>query len=150
MTARQDPRGTEPQAASHLTAETSGPPTARRASLEAVALSGAVSLGWAVLASTHPTTTYHFAPLIAASGMAIYVRARVEHPLALRRALSLASGGALIAVFTAAVLENLNVLRGPTLWGPGNALPETILAIAAGLLIGLIASVGTRRPKTHT
>ncbi|TDW30804.1 hypothetical protein [Cryobacterium psychrophilum] len=91
--------------------------------------------------------TVRQSPLVAVSGAAIYVRARVERPLPIRRALSLGAGGALIALITTGALETFDALRGPTLWGPGSALAETLLAITVGLLIGLTASVRPRRPK---
>lgn len=104
------------------------PNNARRASLEAVAVSGVVALGWALMASTHPRTTYHFAPVVIVAVLAFYVRARTEHPMRIRAGLSLSVAGALIALITTAVVENLDALRGPTLWGPGGALAETLLA----------------------
>lgn len=119
--------------------------SARRVSLEAVAVSGIVALGWALMASTHPTTTYHFAPVVAVAVLAFYVRARTELPVALRSGLRLSAGGVLIALITTAVVENLDALQGPTLWGPGSALAETLIAIAAGFLIGLTATIAPRR-----
>lgn len=119
--------------------------TARRASLEAVAVSGAVALGWALMASTHPTTTYHFAPVVAVAVLTFYVRARTEQSVPFRIGLSLSAAGALIALITTAVIENLDALQGPTLWGPGSALAETLLAIAAGFLIGLTATMSRRK-----
>jgi len=119
--------------------------TPRRASLEAVAVSGAVALGWALMASTHPTTTYHFAPVVAVAVLTFYVRARVEQPVPFRIGLNLSAAGALIALITTAVIENLDAPQGPTLWGPGSALAETLVAITAGFLIGLTATMSRRK-----
>jgi len=128
---------------------TSGSPTTGRASLEAGAATATVALGWALMAQAHPTTTYHFAPLVLVAITTLYVRTRLERPLTFRQTLSLAGFGAVIALITTAVLENVNALRGPTLWGPGGALAETLLAIAVGLLIGLTAMMGRRGREAH-
>ncbi len=108
-------------------------------------MSGVVALGWALMALTHPTTTYHFAPVVVVAVLALYVRARTEHPVKIRSGLYLSAAGALIALITTAGVESLDALRGPTLWGPGGAPAESLLAIAAGFLIGLTATVTSRR-----
>ncbi|MDJ0349000.1 hypothetical protein [Cryobacterium sp. PH29-G1] len=140
-----------PPAAPELDSPRTGiAPTLRRASLEGIAVSSAVALTWALMATTHPTTTYHFAPLITVAAAALYVRARRERPLTFRPMLSLAAGGTLISMFATAVLENVQALQGPTLWGPGSAVAETVAAIAIGLLLSLTAMIGPRRRATHS
>lgn len=68
------------QAARPQSNGTSDSPTTSRASLEAVAVAVVVASGWALMATTHPTTTYHFAPLITVAVVALYVRARLSGP----------------------------------------------------------------------
>jgi hypothetical protein len=150
MTELQASRGTAPHADQSQADGTPDSPTIRRASLEAVAVAGVVASGWALMAMTHPTTTYHFAPIIAVAVVALYVRGRVDRPLGFRRGLSLAGAGVLIAVIATTVLGSLNALRGPTLWGTGSALAETLMAIAVGFLIGATAMIGPRRRETHS
>ena len=108
-------------------------------------MAGVVALGWALIASTHPTTTYHFAPVVVVAVLAFYVRARTERPVRFRTGVHLSVVGALIALITTALVENLGALQGPTLWGPDGALAETLLAIAAGFLIGLTTTIAGRR-----
>ncbi|MET3948467.1 putative membrane protein YedE/YeeE [Arthrobacter sp. UYCu512] len=135
---RDDPRDTE---------GSTGAPSFRRVALEAAAVSSAVALGWVLMAVSHPTTTYHFAPLVAVVVGAVLVRARTQKSIPLRRALVLTSGSALPALISTAVIESLNALGGPTLIGAGNALVETLVAIAAGLIIGVTTMITPWRPR---
>ncbi len=142
--------GTKAQDDPHDTEGSSGAPAFRRVSLEAVAGSSAVALGWVLMAITHPTTTYHFAPLVAVVVVPFLARARTQKSIPLRRALVLTSGGALPALIATAVIESLNALGGPTLISAGGALVETLIAIGAGLLIGMTAMISPwRRGGSH-
>lgn len=138
---RDDPRDTE---------GSTGAPAFRRVALEAVAVSSAVALGWVLMALAHPTTTYHFAPLIAVVVVPFLVRARTQKSIPLRRALGLTAGSALPALIATAVIENLNALGGPALIGAGGALVETLVAIAAGLIIGVTTMISPGKPRART
>ncbi|MEO5779294.1 MULTISPECIES: hypothetical protein [Arthrobacter] len=102
-------------------------------------VSAALAVLWLVLALLNPETTYHLAPVLVAAGWPVVYRLRAggRRPVMLRT-LAVA-GGAGTALLVTGVLGALGALRGPTLTGTGNALAETIIAIAAGVVAGMIA-----------
>lgn len=142
--------GTKPLDDPHDTEGFFGVPGFRRVLLEAVAVSSTVALGWVLMAITHPTTTYHFAPLVAVVVAPFLVRARTQKSIPLRSALVLTSAGVLPALIATAVIESLDALGGPTLIGAGGALVETLVAIAAGLIIGMTAMISPCWPRART
>ncbi|MEO6199806.1 MAG: hypothetical protein ABIO89_01445 [Cryobacterium sp.] len=110
-------------------------------------MSAVVALGWIAMATTHPTVTYHFAPIVAVIAAPLFTRFRTDQPLPPRRSLVLSAIGVLIVAIATAVIASLDAFRGPTLIGPGSALTETLMAIAAGSMIGLTAMIARRTPK---
>lgn len=100
-----------------------------------VAVSVVVAAVWVGLATWRPTSTFHFAPLIAAGAWPYLLR---RGPL---RVAALDAGRAAVAagVFVAVVGIGLHVaglLRGPTLWGGGAAVVEVMLAAGVGAATG--------------
>lgn len=107
------------------------------------------ALGWLALGLTHPHTTYHFAPLlIAAAGPTVLGWSR-GGPLARSVAIHAATGSTAIALISALVLAAAHALRGPSLIGPAMAAPETLIAVAAGALLGLFAVAARPRITDH-
>jgi len=113
-------------------------------------VSAAVALGWVAMATTHPTVTYHFAPIVAVIPAPLFTRFRTDQPLPPRRALALSAIGVLIVVIATAVIASLDAFRGPTLIGPSSALAETLMAIGVGFLIGLTAMIARRTAHSRS
>jgi glutaredoxin len=105
-----------------------------------------VAVVWFGLATTHPATTYHVAPLLVAAAWPLGRRWRAGSALPLTGALVPVAGGALVALATTLVLTVRHALVGPTLLGPGSALAETLIATVVGAGLGLLA--GTRGRRT--
>ncbi|GAW49219.1 MULTISPECIES: glutaredoxin domain-containing protein [unclassified Nocardioides] len=109
--------------------------TGRR--LTAIADSGwslAAGVGWLILALTHPTTTYHLAPLLTAVAWPLTV-ARRPASRGSRDGLRAVTGGALLAGLVLGVLALAGALDGPALIG-STAARESLIVIAVGTLIG--------------
>lgn len=96
---------------------------------------------WLVLAISNPTSTYHFAPVIVVAATALTVCALgAWQPPGDAHGIATAAYGAVTAGIAIAIAVATTSLEGPTLWGSGDALVETILAVPVGL-----ALVGARR-----
>lgn len=108
-------------------------------SRSARSLTGAVSFAvlWAVVAAIRPTTTFHLAPLI----VAVWPGVAARH---LERGAWLALAGGIIAVAATGVLSFADLLEGPSLLPWGDATAESLLAAAAGTILGLGISAGSR------
>lgn len=105
-----------------------------------------VAAVWVGLAVTHPTTTYHLAPLLVAAAWPLGRRWRAGAALPITGALAAAAGSVVVALATTLVLGAWHSLAGPTLFGPGNAVTETLIAIVVGAgLGGLLAGWRRRR-----
>lgn len=88
---------------------------------------------WIVAAGIRPSSTFHLAPLIVAAWPALGERdPRRAHPISLL--------GAVLAAATTALLFSLGWLSGPSLLPWGGAGLESLLAGAAGALIGVVAA----------
>lgn len=92
---------------------------------------------WVVIAANRPTTTFHLAPLIVAAWPAFGERD-------LNKALPMALLGGLIATATTSLLVIAGWLNGPSLLPWGGAALESVVATAAGAVIGLSNSVVAR------
>ena len=117
---------------------------ARRAMMAGAAVSVAIALAWVVLASLSPTTTYHFAPLVATIAAPALGRYRAGHALGIRSAVLLAVAGAAATSIAALALAMTGRLGGPTLWGTAGSAGETAAAIGIGVMIGLAVAVFSR------
>lgn len=106
-----------------------------------------VAVGWLPLASWHPNTTYHFAPLLAAAGWPITRRWRGGPPLPVGAAIAAAAGGLGVTLAATALLGARHVLPGPSLTGSGSVLVETLIAVLAGAVLGAVLA-GRRVPRT--
>lgn len=107
-----------------------------------------VSVGWLLLAVSHPTTTYHFAPLIIVIAPVMFMRISVEYRLRWRYVLASTGTGAAIALATTTVLVAWGALRGPSiadhLGGDSGAIGEAFITIGLGVAIVIaIAIAGT-------
>jgi glutaredoxin-like protein len=117
----------------------------------AALVSAVAATVWFLLATGHPTTTYHFAPLLVAAAWPITHRWRSREALAPFTVLATAAGGIGVASATTALLAARHALAGPTVTGSANAVVETFSAIAAGAVVGgVMAAVGRRTVSTRT
>jgi hypothetical protein len=100
---------------------------------------------WMVAAGIQPGSTIHLAPLIVAAWPALGEQD-------LHRAISMSLFGAVLAIATTALLFSLGWLDGPSLLPWGGAGLESLLAGAAGALIGVVpaalAQLKVRRQGT--
>jgi glutaredoxin len=112
-------------------------------------LSVAAALVWFLLATTHPGTTYHVAPVLVAAAWPITRRWHTRAALSGRAAAATALGGAAVGLAATALLAVRHAMSGPTLTGSGTALTETLVAVAVGTVVGgVLAVVGRRRSAT--
>lgn len=96
----------------------------------------AVAVGWFVLATGNPTTTYHFAPALVVAAWPIGRRLRAGRPLPVAAAATTTAGSAVLAVVTTLLLAAGDALAGPTLFGIPTALTESLASIGVGAVIG--------------
>lgn len=94
-----------------------------------------VSALWGFLAWRTPTSTYHFAPLIAAA-VGPYVAKAKDGPLSRHPSVVITLVSGAVALATIAVLALADRLRGPTFWSEGGAATEAVLFTVLGSLIG--------------
>lgn len=89
---------------------------------------------WFVLAWRTPTSTFHFAPLIAGGIGPISVRSYLAAPT--RRVVATILGMC-AAIVSAAIagLAAFDRLRGPTFWSPEGALTEVVLFAGIGFVV---------------
>ncbi len=106
----------------------------------------AAAVGWFVLATGTPTTTYHFAPAVVVAAWPVRRRLRAGRALRGPAAGTATAGGALVALVTTGLLAAVGALAGPTLFGIPTASTETLAAILVGAAAGAgLAVVGGRR-----
>ncbi|MCI0543333.1 MAG: hypothetical protein L0Z49_02665 [Actinobacteria bacterium] len=99
---------------------------------------------WILAAGIRPGSTFHLAPLIVAAWPALGEQD-------LHRAISMSFFGAVLASATTALLFSLGWLDGPSLLPWGGAGLESLLAGAAGALIGVIpAALAQLRARQGT
>ncbi len=96
----------------------------------------AAAVGWLVLALTHPTTTYHLAPLLTALAWPLAAARQPDRATSARNALRAVVGSALLAGVVLGVLALTGALDGPALIG-STAAQESLIMIAAGTLISI-------------
>lgn len=96
----------------------------------------AAAVGWLVLALTHPTTTYHLAPLLTAVAWPLAAARKPDRSHRGWAALHAVIGSALLAFGVLGILALAGALDGPALIG-STAAEESSIMIAAGTLIGM-------------
>jgi hypothetical protein len=92
---------------------------------------------WLLLGLANAGTTYHFAPLIVAAAGPVTARLDRETRLAWPEILVLGTCSVSTAALGLTVLWALGALDGPAVVG-GSAPAETVIAIAAGAMAGLV------------
>ncbi len=112
-------------------------------SLAAPLSSLAIALGWVLLATWRPTTTYHFGPLLVTVAWPYVARSRIKQPMNRSETVTALAGGAAISLVTTLGLYLGNRLEGPTFWESPDAPLEAVLMTLLGVLWGL--RVATRR-----
>ncbi len=110
-----------------------------------LALSLVVALAWFALATSNPTTTYHFAPALVAASWPVARRLNVGRALPASTALVTSLGGGALALLVTAMLVARDALAGPSLVGPEGALAETLLVLVAGAAVGALGAGWSRR-----
>lgn len=103
---------------------------------------------WVGIAWANPTTTYHFAPLVAAGVWPVVSRVRAGHALRRSAAVLAAAGGVAIVLLALAVLMVAGFLRGPALLGAPVPVEAVVGALAggfAGMLLAVAEPRGTAR-----
>lgn len=103
-------------------------------------LSIAFAAVWVALAWRTPTSTHHFAPLVAAASWGYLVD--LDGPATSRRA---ALGGVVVALVALLALGLNDRLLGPTLWHSRPSWPELLGFALLGGLITLGRGARTRR-----
>lgn len=98
---------------------------------------------WLVMALTHPATTYHFAPTVAAAIGAVIRRLRTRHRSSWPTAILDAAVGSGASVATFIILLDGHALRGPTLIDTAQAPLEAVLAITLGAMLALLLGRAT-------
>lgn len=99
-------------------------------------LSLTIAVVWLVLADLHPHTTHHLAPLLVAAVWPLALRWQTRSALGWGAAAASTGAGVLVALVATAMLWSWHGLAGPTLTGSGSAADETLVAVAAGAVIG--------------
>ncbi len=105
---------------------------------------------WVVIALLNPTITYHLSPLILASAPSVVARLLAERALPWGQALVTAAAGGVVAGIATLILVLADAFQGPVITAefaaiPGNALAETVVVLAMGVILGAVfASVGRR------
>ncbi|HEX5496467.1 MAG TPA: glutaredoxin domain-containing protein [Mycobacteriales bacterium] len=127
-------------------APTGGPVRHRFRALLLPGASVALAAFWlVVLALSHPTTTYHLAPLLTVLAWpALSWWRHGRSPSVLRSVLAVL-GGVGVTLAAVVVLAAAHALRGPTLTGSGSALVESVLAGFAGAALGLTLTLPRSR-----
>ncbi|RMH87098.1 MAG: hypothetical protein D6683_00615 [Actinomyces sp.] len=108
----------------------------------------AAAMVWAILASRHPTNTYHFSPLVVAGlwGWAERWATRRRHRG--RAALLRGAAGAAVSLVTLAELAVSDALRGPTLWHAHGTAPVVAEALAFTVLGAAFGARQAARPES--
>lgn len=105
----------------------------------------AAAAAWIVLALNSPTTTYHFAPMVAAAAWPVALRLRVGLRLS-AKAVSVAAGrGIAVALAVTLALASTGALAGPTFFGTPHALAESLVMAGIGAVIGVLFARRTVR-----
>lgn len=113
------------------------------------AASAAMSVLWLLMATAHPTTTYHFAPFVAAAAWPVLRRLRVGARLSAVPAGVAVAGAAAFAVLTTMVLAVQGALHGPTLLDTHGAEIEALTGVALGAGAGTLVARWPTRPAGH-
>jgi len=103
-------------------------------------LSIALAAVWVILAWRTPTSTHHFAPLVAAASWGFL--ADLSKPANIGRA---AFGGVAVAVIALVLLALNDRLLGPTLWHSRPSWPELLGFAVLGGVITLIRGARFKR-----
>lgn len=119
-----------------------------RSWLGAALVSGLAAVVWFILATMHPSTTYHLGPFLVAVAWPVARRWQRGFALAPLGAVTGSLGGAAIAAGTTAVLAARHSLAGPNVLGSPSALGEIAIAIAVGAAFGMAIALRRTRPDS--
>lgn len=98
------------------------------------AATAVVIVAWVLLALWRPTSTFHFAPLVAAGAWPFLLRRGPLRVSVIDAGRAAATAGVFVVVVGIG-LHLLDLLRGPTLWGSGAAVVEVPLAAVSGAAV---------------
>jgi len=110
--------------------------TRDRISTKAIGYSLGFALLWGVMAVARPGTTFHLAPFLVA--LAVPFVYRIQGGTIRSTGIRLVVVGMGLAAVAAAVLAVVGLLQGPSLLPFGGALVESLVAAAAGGVVGII------------
>ena len=126
---------------------------------KSIGASAFIAAIWIVMAMINPTTTYHLSPVLVAAAPSVVLRMSVGGPAPWRQVTLAAVSGAAVAALATMVLVFANALRGPVLTADfatpglgaiqGSALDETMIALAIGMVLGIIVSTVGRRARAE-
>lgn len=109
----------------------------------------AVAVGWLLLALTHPTTTYHFDPLLVVIAPVALTHFRSTGRLPWRIVLVGSGIGAGLALATTMLLGGVGALRGPSLLGSISPVAEAVIAILLGVAVAVVSSLIRQARRAH-
>jgi hypothetical protein len=122
-----------------ISPDTTGSPAVERVSnfdhARGAVVTAVATASWVALAVWRPTSTFHFAPLIAAGAWPFLLRRGPLRVAAVDAGRAAAIAGVLV-VIVGVGLHLADLLRGPTFWGSGRALVEVPLTAIAGAFAG--------------
>ncbi|TAM71647.1 MAG: hypothetical protein EPN48_00860 [Microbacteriaceae bacterium] len=104
---------------------------------EGATVAAIIAIGWLVLAVNHPTTTYHFTPLVIVIAPVALMRMRVDRSLPWRCVMSGTGIGVAFALVASAILFASGSLRGPGLVGSIGPVAEVFIAIGLGIVTAI-------------
>lgn len=107
------------------------------------------AIAWFLLATAHPATTYHFAPVLVAAAWPVARRWRTRAALPGRVAVGTALCATVMGAAVTALLAVRHALAGPTLLGVGGALTETLVGVVVGAILGGVLAVTGHRRAGH-
>lgn len=127
------------------TSTTSPAASQTRAVVEGFAVSAMIALVWFGLAALNPTTTYHFAPLLAAVAASAFARFRRGSALSIGAAAVSIFAGGTVAGVAAVGIATLGWMTGPTFFAGVSAPQEAIAAIVIGCGLGAAVALAPWR-----
>jgi hypothetical protein len=110
-----------------------------------VIVATALAASWVVLAVINPTTTYHFDPLLVVIAPVAVTRLRSSGSLTWRTVAAGTGIGVGVAVSSTLLLDGVNALRGPSLFGSISPAVEAMIAILLGIAVEVASTIIRQR-----